>query len=681
MRSHTPCRRLAPRAFLGAGLFLAMSWSAHAGPRPETRPLKVLSASKLVGPQVRVLGEPRLAHDHALRGGSIAPDGKRMALLTADWTLHAWDESGEQLWHHALVADREIRGVVPVVFSPAGDRIYCPRLDGSLEVVDADSGRPSGVIDIGEPIVTLVGLPRRGEMVTATRQGSLAFWRIEGGRLVRRASAGAAIPLDAMAVAPAADLLVTRSRGRIQLWAGDTASVTRTIDRTASSLALDISPDGARLALVEDGLVITLMDGKTGQELVKIPAPSGKLAGVRFLENGASMVAWSDWSPLLPTRPVTDLWVYEVPGGKLLREIDAGEAPIATLAPYPGSARFLTGDEDGKARLWDARTVAVFPPVPGLAPAASTAFSTDVTRWAVAGPGDLAEVRTLPTGGLSWGLHTGGEPLAGAWSLRPDDLLVLGRTGRLSLWRRDQPTPDWSSSALQSPVRCAVLSPDGHGLAIGAFGRVVLFDLHRQQVSRTLDVGGGEVADLDFSPQGDALAVAVRGVKGVRLWKSDSSAAPIEAATGVARITALDHDPAGRRLITVTLAGRVQAWDRSAAYLPGPHWDLTTGAVTSVADLGGDALQIAADRFVHQIDLGQESRKATWKNRVFLSARSGGTAIRAMEGSPDGRFLGVINANGTLSLYERAVPAIRPATLTPSVPVSPTTGTSATAPP
>jgi WD40 repeat protein len=105
------------------------------------------------------------------------------------------------------------------------------------------------------------------------------------------------------------------------------------------------------------------------------------------------------------------------------------------------------------------------------------------------------------------------------------------------------------------------LSPDGHFLAVGGFGRVVhVWDVRTRKLAHELDQGGNGAFTLEFSPDGRTLAIS--GFEPVAsLWDVGTGTQIGPQLTAGDRRTMIDLSSDGRLLLEIHGNGKGAVWD------------------------------------------------------------------------------------------------------------------------
>jgi WD40 repeat protein len=178
----------------------------------------------------------------------------------------------------------------------------------------------------------------------------------------------------------------------------------------------------------------------------------------------------------------------------------------------------------------------------------ATASEFGVTLWDVATGDSLGRIGNVAAHDLAFSAD--GAMIAFA---RPSE-------GGAEVWdvasRTSIATVGTPASALS-----VALSPDGHILAVGGFGRVVrLWDVRTRKLVRELDQGGNGAFTLEFSPDGRTLAVS--GFEPVAsLWDVGTGTQIGPQLTAGDRRTMIDLSADGRHLLETHGNGQGAVWD------------------------------------------------------------------------------------------------------------------------
>ena len=195
--------------------------------------------------------ETSLAHVHDI---AFSPDGRWMAVAggrpaeSGGVELRAWP-SGELLWTKAARDDL----VYSVAWSPDSQSLYCAGHDARVFVRAAESGATVRVLEgHSRPVLAACVTPDGAMVVTAGVDQSLRAWDASTGECLRVLDNHTGTVRD-LAMRPDADpdaLAIVASvsdDGTVRLWQPTIGRLVRFARLPAAPLAVEWTPDGARL--------------------------------------------------------------------------------------------------------------------------------------------------------------------------------------------------------------------------------------------------------------------------------------------------------------------------------------------------------------------------------------------------------------------------------------------------
>jgi WD40 repeat protein/tRNA A-37 threonylcarbamoyl transferase component Bud32 len=292
-----------------------------------------------------------------------------------------------------------------------------------------------------------------------------------------------------------------------------------THDRTFSTTGYDghpgrLSPNGRLLAvgLKEQG--VALWDVRKLKPVgARLVDTDGEVKTLAFSPDGRTLAA--------VTRTTLTLW--DVGSRSRLHEpLYAGNPSIVLAVGFsPDGAKLATASSDVGLQLWDPATGNNLDALGFGGGASDLSFSADG-----------AMIASVPTRGGAevWDAATGTS--IAAFDGPPDN-------------------EDFS----------VALSPDGHFLAVGGFGRLVrIWDVRSQKLVHELDQGGNGAFTLEFSPDGRTLAVS--GYEpAASLWDVATGTQIGPQLTAGDRRTMIDLSADGHLLLEIHANGRGAVWD------------------------------------------------------------------------------------------------------------------------
>ena len=451
------------------------------------------------------------------------------------------------------------------------------------------------------------------------------------------------------------------------------------VDAGAGVSKVVTSPDGRRLATLDDDNMVQLWNPDTGQpdgNPLEPPAdehllgmafgPGGLRVASRgedntvrlYGESGDQISTLATAGPQQPgtvafdadadrvalLKGATAVQVFNADNGRGISGLHAtGMAPFAGLALSPDGHRLATGGADGTVRVWNADTGEP----QGAALTGHTgsvravAFSRDGNRVATGGVDRTVRVWNVEDG-RPQRAFTGHTSRVGSVAFSPDGhrLASAGTDNTVRVWNLDTGQPDGTPLGGHTDWVQSVVFRDDHRLATGSADRTVrLWDLDAVAPVTI----GHDLAGVAMSSDGQFVAVAGRD-QAIQVRSVDGGRSVAQVTGHNLNAMALSQD--GRRLATGGTHGTVQVWNtdtgRRLDIPPRPH-DRNVGSVAFSPD--GKLLASAGD-----------------DRRVLLWDAENGKPLRALHWadmepaasvafSPDGHRVATGSIDGTVALW------------------------------
>jgi WD40 repeat protein/predicted Ser/Thr protein kinase/type II secretory pathway pseudopilin PulG len=351
-----------------------------------------------------------------------------------------------------------------------------------------------------------------------------------------------------------------------------------------SAIGLQFSPDGKRLAVLQEDRSISICDVSACRETAYLVRDRSNYHAMAFSDDGRRLAVAADSS-------VVSVWDPDT--GRVVVGLRTHTPKVTAVALHPRGERLLTASPEGTVHQWDLRTGReVEPPYDRHeGQVKALAYSPDGLR--VASSGQDRSVRLWRAEGRRYEavLHGHTRSVVG---------LAFSRDGRrLASWQDDgvarlwDTGPDATLPVLRghtSYVYPVAYTPDGRRIASGSWdGTVRLWDAATGQSVATPLPQGGFVRALALSPDGKRLVAMGDGTDGLRVWDVASGGRMATYTTADNALWAVAYRPGGGHVavlgsghvievldaatgqrLTTADAGRLEPWAarRALAYSP-----------------------------------------------------------------------------------------------------------------
>jgi WD40 repeat protein len=538
-----------------------------------------------------------LEHEHGVLDLAWSPCGTKLATLGSKKQLVIWSAAGERLREHATLFGKTVSWPEPdaIVVSGAGKQLVVHR--GETRTLEGAQGGAFA----GEGS----GAERRWVSAGSKGEAILEAHGQEPQRLQTGSERLAALACRAGLIATVAREGKSSQDSLLRWWGLEETHREARLTKEATAYRVEISPDGARLAVMSQRRV-SFWDAETGAQLWERPGQFYELGSLEFSPDGAQLLIPSKADSL--TRNPGWVEVVDAATGESLERLFGVQDPGAFELSSDGR-RLVTGG------AWATPRGQATQPGPALVWDLESAQLLRVLREEGPAEGPVGKSLTVS-----------------AASLAPEGrLLASAGWKEVSLWDLDEGARRWQVSLPARSVQAGGVSfdPSGAWLAVGTDQDEVL-------VYRVSD--GEEVARI--SRQGEARgyppAIAPRFLPDGRL------------AWGRLQLEVFD--------LPAVLAERPP----ETLELPGPFpsaspgdplpWTTLSGYVSGLAV--SDQVLIAASGEGELVafelsSLGGQPQER-WRSRPFPQG------VRALALSPSGTWLACAGWGGELEVFDAA---------------------------
>jgi WD40 repeat protein/predicted Ser/Thr protein kinase len=592
---------------------------------------------------------PVLVHQHSLLFARFTPDGRQVATLTSDSTLHFWD------------ADRGTETVEPIALRPPGGVFdlnptgpgIVAILTNGVRVASEPAHLPNGqFITDAEPITQVRYSPDGKFLCLATTDGRILLWDTASGRMRDTVIRVEDRPSVVIISADSRRIAAVIARVHARVWDATTgAPITPLLNHSSSVYSAHLNSNGTRLVTAEWNSAAHLWDVNTGSRIGGPLAHDGGVRLARFSPDDRSLVT-AGWD--------TTVRLWDANTGAPTHAILHHAGFSLSAAFSPDSRLIATASQDTAVRVWR------LPPHQHQRTLVHGS-GLNVARYS-------SDQSTLLTpswdgGAYLWNRETGSlraklphpKGLSDArFALNDTHILTSCYDGVTRLWRF-QPSPEVVFAVTNnSAIEALAMSPDGSAfLTMDDSGNARIWRTRDgQPITPPITYPAGILAGT-FSPDASVVAMIDRNGN-ARIWNTTNGqpAGPVLAHPTRGYSVQFSHD--GQSLLTShggdgTIACSAIVWNPRTGEQVGPPMPHLDGVFAATFSPDGRVIATA----------GEENAAFLWdavtRRRLTPPLRHLGH-VRHVAFSPDGLYLLTSSYDGTARVWEVATgEAIAPA--------------------
>jgi len=342
-----------------------------------------------------------------IRGLAFSPDGRTLALASADRTVTTWDVTEDPSGPPIAALRETFAGhaatVLRPVFSPDSSTLYTPSADGSVIAWDlADRGRLGrSFVEPGNPdgrAIAATSVPTR-ELLTVERDQLVRTWDASSLKpaLIALSGAGAVSAVAAATDAPVAVVargpnLATYDLAQPQRSGAPTGPPITLGTGSGAIEAVDLTSDGRT--------VVASYRTDTSDELVRVDLTTRTATTLRTDLAVSSLDLAPDDRTLVVGQGSGATDVLDLASGRTLRSLPAAASPVTVVRVSPDGSRVAIGSATGLTMLVDLATGRAVGPAPTVptGSAISLAFSPDGHLLAIGSSDGRATLYDASTG-------------------------------------------------------------------------------------------------------------------------------------------------------------------------------------------------------------------------------------------------------------------------------------------
>ncbi len=272
------------------------------------------------------------ADPNGLGKGLPSPDGERLLVPSADWSIEVRRRTGP-----AIVLRGHRTTISHVEFSRDSKLLYTSSFDGTLRRWDLDTGDSKILIQGSAPVN---GFAVAADGRVAAQVGDSATLIFPNGKVTKLGQGGTWCVAYAEFERVRDRLLMHRCDHSLAMLDGDHLVELPTDGYSVSRLA--VSPDGLRIAGAMGDRTVRLWDASTGHVLRVLRGHSDLVMDVAFSPDGTTLASAS-------YDKTVRVWQLATERHRVLR----GHALSVNRVAWRDTAHLVTGSRDGTLRMWE----------------------------------------------------------------------------------------------------------------------------------------------------------------------------------------------------------------------------------------------------------------------------------------------------------------------------------------
>ncbi len=476
---------------------------------------------------------------------------------------------------------------------------------------------------------------------------------------LRRTITGHTAPVQAIAISPGSDWLVTASADRsVRLWNASTGAERMTLTgHTDRVNAVAIAADGTWLATAGADRSIRAWDATTGTLRARFTGHKAQINAVAIAPDGTWLASASD---------DLSVRIWNASTGAQRAKLTGHSDRVTSVAVDPSGTWLATTSDDRSVRIWNVTTEREQDRlVVSTDWARSVAIAPSGTWLAVAGWS--LRIWNLRTGEQRTDFTSHYDKLLNAVAISPDETwLATANDDRITnIWNAATGDQEAALRGHIDPVNAVTIAPDGTWLAtassdwsVRVWNAVAVPDHERGEAghthvgSRNLGDRSGWYFDVAWSPDGQWLATGSTD-RSVEFWSAATGeyrTASAHQAGRNGRVNAVAISPDGTWLATAGWSVRI--WDTKRE---GQRTEILghIGRVFAV-DIAPDSTYLATGGDDRTVRIWDAVTGAERRTLIGHTDRVNSVAI-----APDGTWLATASSDRTIRIWDAVTGAER----------------------